>query len=175
MTKGLATLTLTCAVATSLFAADDSPAAALRCAFEAPAQAVAGQPVVLRFTLTNPPNAAAVQLLRWNTPLEGGWFAPFVAVTRDGRSLPYRRPSFKRGEPLAEHYLQLDAGASATAELDMTPAFDMSLPGRYRVTPRIRLIDVFRAGTAQPPRNRAQHTGADLACKAIDVTIVAPS
>jgi hypothetical protein len=173
MKKGLVTFALGCAVTASSFA-EESPAAALRCTIEVPARGVAGQPVLLRFTLTNPAKAAALQVLRWNTPLEGGWFAPFVAVTREGQALPYRGPSFKRGEPLAEDYLRLDAGASATAELDMAPAFDLSRPGRYRITPRIRLIDVFGATAAQPPRDRAQHTGADLACKAVEVTVVAP-
>jgi hypothetical protein len=170
--KGAVALALGCAVTASSLAGN--PDAALRCALDAPAQAVAGQPVMLRFKLTNPAGAAAVQVLRWNTPLEGGWFAPFVSVTRDGQALPYRGPSFKRGDPLAEDYLPLDAGASATAELDMARAFDLSRPGRYRITPHIRLIDVFRAAAAQAPRDRSQHTGTDLACKAFELTIVAP-
>jgi peptidyl-Lys metalloendopeptidase len=169
---GLVAFALGCAVTASSFA-EESPAAALRCTFEVPARGVAGQPVVLRFTLANPSKGAAVQVLRWNTPLEGGWFAPFVTVTREGQAVAYRGASFKRGEPLAGDYLRLDAGASATAELDMTPAFDLSQPGRYRITPRIRLIDVFGAAAAQPPRDRAQHAGADLACNGVEVMIVA--
>jgi peptidyl-Lys metalloendopeptidase len=172
MNAGLVTFALGCAVTVSPFA-EESPATAPRCTLEVPARVAAGQPVMLRFTLTNPSKAGAVQVLRWNTPLEGGWFAPFVAVTRDGQALPFRGPSLKRGEPLAEDYLRLDAGASATAELDMAPAFDLSRPGRYRITPHIRLIDVFRAAAAQPPRDRAQHAGAELACKAVEVMIAA--
>jgi hypothetical protein len=171
--KKLVAFALGCAVTASSFA-EQSPAAALRCTLDVPARGVAGQPVMLRFTLANPPDGATVQVLRWNTPLEGGWFAPFVAVTRHGQALPFRGPSLKRGEPLAADYLRLDAGASATAELDMAPAFDLSRPGRYRITPRIRLIDVFRATAAQPPRDRAQHAGADLACNAVELMLVAP-
>lgn len=162
---------LGCAVTASSLAGN--PDTALRCTLEAPARAVAGQPVMLRFKLTNPAGAAAVQVLRWNTPLEGGWFAPFVSVTRDGQALPYRGPSFKRGDPLAEDYLPLDAGATATAEVDMARAFDLSRPGRYRITPRIRLIDVFLAAAAKVPRDRSQHSGADLACKAVEVMVAA--
>jgi hypothetical protein len=144
----------------------------LRCALEAPASAVAGGPVLLRFTITNA-GTAPLQLLRWNTPLEGGWFAPFVTVTREGRPLRYQGPAFKRGDPDAQSYLRLEAGASTTSELDLALPFDLSAPGRYHVEPHIRLVDAFDARTGQAPRPRKLHEGRDLPCPTVDFSLTA--
>jgi hypothetical protein len=165
----LAAATLAFAMATSACAAP-----ALRCALEAPAQAAAGAPVMLRFTITNA-GPAAVQVLRWNTPLEGAWFAPFVEVTHDGRALPFMGPMIKRGEPDAAAYLRLEPGAAETIELDLAAPFELSAPGRYRVAPRIRVLDAFDAATARPPRPRAAQRGFELACPAIELTLAAPA
>jgi hypothetical protein len=152
--------------------AASTTAAALRCTLQATPQTPVGQPLPLRFTLTNT-GAAPLKVLRWNTPFEGAWFAPFVIVTRDGgRALPYRGPMLKRGDPAADDYLPLEPGQSINAEVDLAQAFDLSRPGRYRVQPRIRLIDVVApAAGASAPRARAQHQGAELACPAIGVTL----
>ncbi len=165
----LAKATLAFAMAASACAAP-----ALRCALEAPAQAAAGAPVVLRFTIANA-GSAPLQVLRWNTPLEGAWFAPFVEVTHGGRTLPFMGPMIKRGDPDAAAYLRLAPGAAETAELDLAAPFDLSKPGRYRVTPRIRVLDAFDAATARAPRPRAAHRGFDLDCPAIELTIAAPA
>lgn len=153
-------------------AGSTSAAPTLRCALQAPAQVAAGQPVVLRFTVTNP-GPAAVQMLRWNTPFEAHWMAPFVEVRRGGKALRYQGPLAKRGDPQAEHYLPLGPGESLTAEVDLTQAFDLSPRGLYRVQPRIFIADLFDARTALPPRPRDAHTGADLPCAAAEVRVAA--
>ena len=120
-------------------------------------------------------NDTMAHMLRWNTPFEGAWFAPFVEVKRDGKALPFQGPMIKRAEPRAEDYLRFDAGQSIDAELDLALPFDLSKPGRYRVQPRIRLHDVFAnvdEGTVAP-RARAEHQGADLACPALEFKLVA--
>ena len=150
-----------------------SPASGLRCALEAPAHAAAGGPVMLRFTVTNT-GPEPLQLLRWNTPFEAGWFAPFVAVTRDGQALRWQGPVLKRGDPAAEDYFRLEPGAARTAELDLALPVDLSRPGRYRVVPRIHLVDVFEARAAMPPRPRAAHAGADLPCPAVTFSLSSP-
>jgi hypothetical protein len=142
----------------------------LRCRLEAPARAAVGEAVPLRFTVSNA-GSVGVQLLRWNTPLEGQWFAPFVEVLHDGRALPYRGPTMKRGDPSAKDYLWLGSGASETAELDLGRAFDLTKAGRYQVAPRIRIIDVFDTASARAPRQRKAHTGADLDCPGVDLAI----
>lgn len=170
----MATLSLAMAASFQPAAADDSrdspPPDALQCAIDAPKQAVAGRQVMLRFTLSNT-GARSLQLLRWNTPWEGAWFAPFVTVQRNGRNLSYSGPSMKRADPLAEHYFKLDAGTSTTAELDLALPFTLNEPGRYRVTPRIRMLDWYDAGGAAPPRPRAEHRGSDLACPTFEFVL----
>lgn len=163
--------TLVCAMAGAPVAAATA-AGALRCLLQAAPQARVGQPVWMRFTLTNT-GAAPLQVLSWNTPFEGAWFAPFVTVRREGGpALPYRGPMHKRGDPTAADYLRLEAGQSLNAELDLALPFDLSAPGRYRVQPRIQLIDlVAPSAGASAPRPRAQHQGAELACPAVGFTL----
>lgn len=167
-----AAATLACAMAAS-FTSAASTSAPLRCAIEAPSQVVAGQKVLLRFTLANT-GPQALLILRWNTPWEGQWFSPFVSVQLDGRGVPYSGPVMKRAEPHAEDYLRLEAGASVTSEVDLALPFNLAQPGRYRVTPRLRLMDVFEAATAAAPRPREQHAGMDLSCATVEFTVVAP-
>lgn len=150
-----------------------SAAPALRCTVQAPAQVVAGQPVVLRFTLTNP-GPVALQVLRWNTPFEGAWLAPFVGVTRDGRPLDYHGPMVKRAEPKADQYLRIDARGTVSAEVDLAEPFDLAAPGRYRVQPRLAIVDLFADTAMDPPRPRSAHKGAKLACNGVDIRIVPP-
>jgi len=169
VTKRLLAIAIACTMSASTPAS--APAApALRCALEAPPHAVAGSPVLLRFTVTNT-GPGALQILRWNTPFEAGWFAPFVSVTRDGQALPWQGPVLKRGDPAAEDYFRLEPGAAKTAELDLALPVDLSRPGRYRVVPRIHLVDVFEAQAAVPPRPRAGHAGADLPCPDVEFTL----
>lgn len=148
-------------------------AAALRCALQAAPQGTSGQPVPLRFTLTHT-GAAPLLVLRWNTPFEGAWLAPFVAVTRDGgRALAYQGATMKRADPQVADYLRLEPGQSVNAELDLALAFDLARPGRYRVQPRLRLLDVVAPATGtRAPRPRAQHQGADLDCAPVGFTLV---
>jgi len=172
VTKRLLAIAIACSMSVS--APASSPAApALRCALEAPAHAAAGGPVLLRFTVTNT-GPGALQLLRWNTPFEAGWFAPFVSVTRDGQALSWQGPVLKRGDPAAEDYFRLEPGGTRTAVLDLALPVDLTRPGRYRVTPRIRLVDLFDARTAAPPRPRADHEGADLPCPAVEFLLARP-
>ncbi|MEK8031956.1 hypothetical protein AACH06_14100 [Ideonella sp. DXS29W] len=149
-----------------------TPAAALRCTLEAPARAVAGQAVMLRFSFSNE-GAAALRVLRWNTPLEGAWFAPFVEVRRDGRKLPFQGPMIKRAEPRAEDYVAFAPGQTITAEVDLALPFDLSAPGHYRIEPRLRLFDVrVDSGHATAPP-RAEHHGSDLPCPSVEIELTA--
>ncbi|WP_280151373.1 hypothetical protein [Piscinibacter sp. XHJ-5] len=141
----------------------------LRCVLKAPARAAAGKPVMLRFSLTNL-SAAPVMLLEWNTPFEG-WFAPFVDVTRDGVALPYRGPMVKRGDPSADEYLRLLPRRARSASVDLAQPFDFSMPGRYRVVPRIRVLDVVRAGELASPRPLDRHVPVALACNPVEIEV----
>jgi len=147
-----------------------APAADLHCTLTAPASVVAGQPVPLRFTLANR-GAVAVQVLEWGTPLEG-WFAAYVEVSRDGVAIPYRGPMVKRGDPAADEYVQIAAHRTRRAEVDLAQPFDLSVPGVYRIRPRVTLFDVTKAG-APAPRPRDRHAAQTLSCPAFEVRIEA--
>ncbi|HEX6703743.1 MAG TPA: hypothetical protein VF169_03200 [Albitalea sp.] len=141
----------------------------LRCVLKAPAKASVGKPVLLRFSVTNL-SKGPVLLLEWNTPFEG-WFGPFVEVSRDGVALPYRGPTVKRGDPAAQEYLRLLPGRGRTASVDLAQPFDLSVPGRYRVVPRVRVFDVVRAGEMARPRLRDQLVGVGLACNEVEIEV----
>ena len=147
-----------------------APAAELHCTLTAPASVAAGQPVPLRFTLANR-GAVAVQVLEWGTPLEG-WFAAYVEVSRDGVAVPYRGPMVKRGDPAAAEYVRIAAHRARRAEVDLAQPFDLSVPGVYRVRPRITLFDVIGVGTPAPrPRNR--HVSQTLSCPELELRVAA--
>ncbi|MDP3821447.1 MAG: hypothetical protein Q8R33_08220 [Burkholderiales bacterium] len=145
-----------------------APAAeGLHCVLRAPARVAVGEPVPLRFGVTNR-GRLAVSLLEWNTPFEG-WFGTYVEVTRDGVALPYRGPMRKRGDPSAGDYVRIGAGQTHRATVDLSLPFDLSLPGLYRVQPRITLHDV--AGAAVKARSRAEHRAQPLPCNAVEVRV----
>jgi hypothetical protein len=97
-----------------------------------------GGAVKLRFTLTNS-SATDLYVLKWYTPLEGIGGEIFH-VERDGRAIPYTGILAMRDDPTPESYVLLEAGHSASAEVDLAEAFDLSQPGKYTieyVSPRI--------------------------------------
>ncbi len=138
----------------------------LVCKLTAPARVIAGQPVPMRFTLTNR-GPAAVRVLNWATPFEG-WFAPYVQVMRNGELLRYSGPMVKRGDPGADEYVSIAAGKSRHATVDLAQPFDFTQPGRYRVTPRISLFDLT-TGAARP---LAEHVPMRLDCPALEIEVV---
>jgi hypothetical protein len=125
--------------------ASTPPPPALRCALHVPPRSIAGQPVPLRLTLHNP-GPRALGVLRWQTPFEGGWFAPFVSLSFEGQELPYQGAMMKRGAPTADDYVRVAARGTRRAAVDLAQAFDLSRPGRYTLTPRVRLLDVREDG-----------------------------
>ncbi len=138
----------------------------LRCRLTAPATGRPGEPLMLHFAFTNR-GPRALRLLTWNTPLEPGWFAPFVSVTRDGEPLEYRGAMMKRGVPAPDDYLEIGAHKTRQAEIDLALAFDLGRPGRYHVEPRLVLHDL---APVDPRHARAADARAPqpLACNAVD-------
>jgi hypothetical protein len=159
------------AAASMCVAGPVSAAPALRCGVAGPASVLAGEPVVLRFTLANP-GPLPLYMLRWNTPFEEAWLAPFVEVARDGRPVPYQGPMVKRAEPGPASYLRIEARSSVVAQVSLAPVFEVGVPGRYRVQPRLHLADLRVAHAGPIERPRAQHAGVDLACPAVDFSVL---
>jgi hypothetical protein len=141
-------------------------AAELVCKLSAPARVEAGQPVPMRFTLTNR-GQGAVRVLNWATPFEG-WFGPYVQVMRNGSLLRYTGPMVKRGDPGPDDHVAIAAGRSRHATVDLAQPFDFTAPGRYRVTPRMTLFDV----STGPPRQRDAMVPAKLDCPALEVQVL---
>ena len=109
---------------------------------------------MIEFTLENR-SGDTLRVLKWYTPLEG-LNGRILEVTREGKPLPYLGRMVKRGPPAAEDYLSLGRGASASATFDLARAYDLSVPGRYRVAFAGRILDVARQGEAVPRPGREQ-------------------
>jgi hypothetical protein len=132
----------------------------LACRFEATADA-AGH-VRLKFTLRNT-GPRELHLLRWGSPFEGAWFAPFVRASTAQGELPFQGALRKRGDPSAQDYLRLAPGQTLSAELSLADAYALpASAGAVTLRAAWRWHDVMAGGT--PPRPRDQHQGRDQAC-----------
>ncbi|HEV6965785.1 hypothetical protein [Roseateles sp.] len=133
--------------------------AELACRFEATADA-AGH-VMLKFTLRNT-GPHELHLLRWGSPFEGAWFAPFVRASTAQGELPFQGALRKRGDPSAQDYLRLAPGQALSAELPLADAYALPASGPVTLRAAWRWHDVMAGGT--PPRPRDRHQGLDQAC-----------
>ena len=102
---------------------------ALIATIEAQESLPAGAVVNVRFTLTNT-SSEGFFVLKWFTPLEG-LAGDIFLVQRDGVDLPYRGKLVKRGPPISEDYVWIDAGGSISAEVDLAEGYDFSPAGQY--------------------------------------------
>jgi hypothetical protein len=143
----------------------------LDCTMSVSPRLKAGEPVELRFQLSNP-TARPVFVLDWHTPLEG-LLANFLQVTRDGQEVPYQGPMMKRGDPGAEDYVAIQPGASAEAKVEVSLAYDFTQPGHYRLAFRDSLMDVI-TNQAEVPHPRERFQPLAVQCPAVETTIVTP-
>jgi peptidyl-Lys metalloendopeptidase len=137
----------------------------IACSLSVPAQVRAGEPLMLRFRLTNR-TAQPLYVLDWHTPLEG-LLANMLRVRHAGQELAYRGPMMKRGDPEADDYRALAPGASVEEEIDVSLAYDTDAPGRYAIAFRGPLMDVA-TGEAEVPRPLAQHQAMKLLCNEVE-------
>jgi hypothetical protein len=71
-------------------------------------------------------------VLNWFTPLEG-LGGDIFRVRRDGTTVRYQGPLAERAEPTREAYTLIEAGEAVWAEVDLTRAYDLSVPGNYTI------------------------------------------
>jgi heat shock protein HslJ len=119
----------------------DPQESALIATIEAQESLPTGTAVPVRFTLTNI-SSEGFFVLKWFTPLEG-LGGDIFSVQRDGEDLPYRGKLVKRGPPIPEDYVWIDAGGSVSAEVDLAEGYDFSQAGRYTLqfrSPRLSHI-----------------------------------
>jgi peptidyl-Lys metalloendopeptidase len=78
-----------------------------------------------------------VQVLTWNTPLEGAFNSDYFNVSFDGKkelvSVPYRERHMKRAEAKAEDYILLLAGDSISIDLDISHGYLTERVGYYEI------------------------------------------
>jgi heat shock protein HslJ len=108
-----------------------SQESALIATIEAQEALPTGAVVKVRFTLTNI-SSGGFYVLKWFTPLEG-LAGDIFRVQRDGVDLAYRGKLVKRGSPISEDYVWIDAGGSISAEVDLAQGYDFSQTGQYTV------------------------------------------
>jgi hypothetical protein len=98
---------------------------------DVPTSLNSGVIVMAVFTLTNT-SSDGFYVLKWFTPLEG-IAGDIFRVERDGAELPYRGKLVKRGPPISEDYVWLEAGESVSAEVDLAEGYDFSQAGQYTI------------------------------------------
>jgi peptidyl-Lys metalloendopeptidase len=153
-------------------AVTNADAEPLECKLDSVHPLVAGGPVALRFRLTNR-TAEPIWILRWNTPFEG-WRGTLFTVTANGTEIPYQGPMVKRGDPVREDYVEIPAGESVSASVDLAEAYEIRQPGLYDVKVTGNLLDVAK-GAASLPRPRDRHEPMALRCEGITLDVKAAS
>ncbi|WP_228530687.1 MULTISPECIES: protease [Myxococcaceae] len=123
-------------------------AAPLECTLSVAPRVKQGEPMTLRFRLTNR-GRETLYVLDWHTPLEG-LRSRMLEVKRNGAELPYQGPLVKRAAPTADDYRELAPGASVDGEVDVGLAYDTAAPGRYALGFPGPLMDVAHARSEVP-------------------------
>jgi peptidyl-Lys metalloendopeptidase len=116
------------------------------------------EPVIAEVAITNASDHA-VQLLSWQLPdaeLQG----PLFELTRDGQTVRYIGPRYKRAMPDASDYITLAPGATLNRSVDLAKFYDLTTTGDYEV-------DIAIGGLAASPAVNARIEGrfAPLAAK----------
>jgi hypothetical protein len=90
-----------------------------------------GEDILVNVKITNTSNQD-INLLIWNTPLEG-FKANLFEIIDDSSSevLKYQGIMVKRGNPPKKDYIQLKAGASVDALINLKEAYNLSEIGTY--------------------------------------------
>jgi len=123
----LGSLLLVCATAGTALAASGSVSVRLDASTKA-ADIGSGK---LVFTMSND-SSAAVHVLRWQTPFDGVT-SDLFSVERDGVTVNYVGPLYKRAAPQAKDYIELQPGAARTVEVDLSAFYDMKVGGQYSI------------------------------------------
>ena len=85
----------------------------------------------LVFTMAND-GAAAMHVLRWQTPFDGVT-SDLFSVERDGAAVAYVGPMDKRAAPGAGDYIELKPGESRSVEVELSAYYDMKAGGQYAI------------------------------------------
>ena|SRR6185312_12127554 len=107
----------------------------------------ASDDAVVKITYRND-SAEDIYLVRWQTALQGVEGNLFD-VSRDGQEVPYTGRLYKRATPRAEDYIRIPAGASRSADVELSSVYDLSRTGEYSIRYRVSLQDGLRIDNAK--------------------------
>lgn len=140
----------------------------LRCRMAVPKTVLVGGAVPLKFEISNH-SKKAVNVLTWNTPMEG-FLGRFLRVTGSNGELEYGGPMMKRGAPERSDYARIKAGASIGKTVDLAEVFKFSAGAVYRVE---FIGQIFDVTNAKVPRALEHHTPYALTCPNVAFSIQA--
>jgi peptidyl-Lys metalloendopeptidase len=148
-----------------------APAAAsnLACALSVTPTARAGAPVEVTLKLTNH-SAKTVYVLRWQTPLEGQLLGDAFHVTRAGAEQSYKGAMAKRGSPSSDNYAKIAPKGSVEGKADLSQAYGLTTPGRYRIEFRGTVMD-FSEATPDTSRTIDRLQPASVSCPSVETVI----
>jgi hypothetical protein len=147
-----------------------SPAAIkndLHCRMTVLATVRAGAAVPMKFELFNH-GRHALNVLMWNTPMEG-FFAPYLSITGPDGELEYGGAMMKRGSPERADYTRLKPGATLMKTVNLAEIYQFNRVGRYTVKFVGKLVDVT---TEKIPRPLEQHVAAAINCPDVTFDVI---
>ena len=150
----------------SVMADNKKDAVDLVCKMSVPVKAATGKSVKFKFEITNR-GKQAVNVLTWNTPLEG-FFGKFLQITGPQGELEYSGAMVKRGAPTREDYVSIRPGATKTKTLDLATAYELKAAGKYEVVFTGKLID---ATTGKIPRGFTEHAAFEITCPPVSFEV----
>ncbi len=95
------------------------------------------QPALLSIEITNN-SEETVELLQWNTPLEGLHCKLLEITDSEGKQIPYLGIIVKRGNPKPKHFMSIKAGEKVEVNLDFSEAYKITSPGIHKIQLKFR-------------------------------------
>lgn len=133
-----------------------------------PATVTAGAAVPLKFELFNH-GRRALNVLMWNTPIEAGFFAPYLSITGPDGALEYGGAKMKRGAPERADYARIKPDGTLMKSVNLAEVYQFNRAGRYTIKFVGKLFDVT---TEKIPRPLAQLASAAIDCPDIAFDVI---
>ena len=140
----------------------------LGCEISGEASYRSGEPAIFEFRLENR-SARELYVLKWHTPLEG-IISRVFKVSRDGEELEYLGMMVRRGNPVADDYVEIAPGNAASASFDLAEVYDLDPPGVYHLEFASKILDVA-TDRSDVPRPLDRHEPIEIECNVISFAI----
>ena len=140
----------------------------LTCRMAIPKPGLARDTVPLTFEILNR-SKKAINVLIWNTPLEG-FFGRYLRVIGASGELEYGGAMVKRGAPERADYVRIKAGGSLSKTINLAEVYQFGAGANYRVE---FIGQLFDATTAKVPRALPHHASFSLTCPDVAFSIQA--